>query len=266
MDLGLRGRRALVTGGSAGIGLAVGRGLARAGASVAIAGRDPARLARATDALRAEGAPDVLACEVDLGTAEGPAQAVAGTVERFGGLDVLVNNVGTARQASFDEVTDDDWLRSFELNVLAHVRAIRSALPHLRESSQARIVNVASTAGKRPSTGMPDYTVMKAALLSLSRLVADLEAKHGVLVNAVCPGPSRTPAWLDPGGLADQAAQRGGITPEEALAKAGAGRPIGRMAEPEEIADVVVFLCSARASYVLGAAWSADGGTVPVII
>ena len=163
-------------------------------------------------------------------------------------------------------LSDEEWLRSFEVNVLSHVRAIRAALPHLRGRDQARIVNVASTAGKRPSTGMPDYTVMKAALLSLSRLVADLEAKRGVLVNAVCPGPSRTPAWLDPGGLADQAAERGDITPEEALARAGAGRPIGRMAEPEEIADVVVFLCSARASYVLGAAWSADGGTVPVII
>ena len=133
--------------------------------------------------------------------------------------------------------------------MLAHVRAIRAALPHLRTSTQARIVNVASTAGKRPSTGMPDYTVMKAALLSLSRLVADLEAKSGVLVNAVCPGPSRTPAWLDPGGLADQAAERGGITPDEALAKArrrapdrahgGAGGDRGRRRLPVLCARVV---------------------------
>ena len=150
--------------------------------------------------------------------------------------------------------------------MLAHVRAIRAALPHLRASTQARIVNVASTAGKRPSTGMPDYTVMKAALLSLSRLVADLEAKSGVLVNAVCPGPvadarlARPRRPGRPGGGAGRHHAGGG-------AREGRRRaPIGRMAEPEEIADVVVFLCSARASYVLGAAWSADGGTVPVII
>jgi NAD(P)-dependent dehydrogenase (short-subunit alcohol dehydrogenase family) len=191
---------------------------------------------------------------------------VARAAAELGGLDVLVNNVGVARPAAFEEVSDDEWRASFEVNVLSHVRAIRAALPHLRASDQARIVNVASTSGKRPSTGMPDYSVMKAALLSLSRLVADLEARHGILVNAVCPGPSRTPAWLEDGGLADQNAERAGISREEALARAGAGRPIGRMAEPAEIADVVVFLCSARASYVLGAAWSVDGGTVPIII
>ena len=156
MDLGLRGRRALVTGGSAGIGLAVGARLARAGASVAIAGRDPARLARAIEALRAEGAPDVLGLR---GRPRHGRRARAGggrrSVERFGGLDVLVNNVGTARQASFDELTDDDWLRSFEINVLAHVRAIRAALPHLRASSQARIVNVASPPASGPAPACP---------------------------------------------------------------------------------------------------------------
>jgi NAD(P)-dependent dehydrogenase (short-subunit alcohol dehydrogenase family) len=111
---------------------------------------------------------------------------------------------------------------------------------------------------------MPDYSVMKAALLSYSKLVSDQEAKHGVLVNAVCPGPSLTPTWLAEGGLADQT--RGDGSRDDALAKAGAGRPIGRMAEPAEIADVIAFLCSARSSYVTGSAWGVDGGTVPVII
>jgi NAD(P)-dependent dehydrogenase (short-subunit alcohol dehydrogenase family) len=149
---------------------------------------------------------------------------------------------------------------------MSYVRASRAALPHLLASPQARIVNVASTAGKRPSTGMPDYSVTKAAVLSLSRLLADAHARDGILVNAVCPGPSLTPAWLGIGGLAEQNAAAAGTSREDALVKAGAGRPIGRMAEPAEIADVVVFLCSARASYVTGAAWSADGGTVPVIL
>jgi NAD(P)-dependent dehydrogenase (short-subunit alcohol dehydrogenase family) len=108
---------------------------------------------------------------------------------------------------------------------------------------------------------MPDYSVLKAALLSYSRLVADLYAKEGIRCNAVTPGPTATEAWLGEGGLADQQGER-----DEVLAKVAAGRPLGRLAQPEEIAAVIVFLCSPRASYVTGAAWSADGGTVPIIL
>ena len=124
------------------------------------------------------------------------------------------------------------------------------------------IVNVSSTAGKRPSAAMPHYSVTKAAVLSLSRLVADLYAGDGIRCNAVTPGPTATEAWLGEGGLADQ---QGGSR-DDVLAKVGAGRPLGRLAEPEEIASVIAFLASERASYVTGAAWSADGGTVPIIV
>jgi NAD(P)-dependent dehydrogenase (short-subunit alcohol dehydrogenase family) len=148
------------------------------------------------------------------------------------------------------------------MNVMSYVRTIRAALPHLRQSDAAVVVNVSSTAGKRPSTGMPHYSVTKAAVLSLSRLVADLYAADGIRCNAVTPGPTATDAWLGDGGLADQQAGER----DEVLAKVGAGRPLGRMASPEEIANVVVFLASPRSSYVTGAAWSADGGTVPIII
>src|ERR671930_947371 len=137
---------------------------------------------------------------------------------------------------------------------MSYVRAIRSALPHLRERGGA-VVNVSSTAGKRPSTGMPHYSVTKAAVLSLSRLIADLYAGDGISCNAVTPGPTATEAWLGAGGLAEQQGER-----DEVLAKVGAGRPLGRLAEPAEIASVVVFLLSDRAAYVTGAAWSADGG------
>jgi NAD(P)-dependent dehydrogenase (short-subunit alcohol dehydrogenase family) len=113
---------------------------------------------------------------------------------------------------------------------------------------------------------MPNYSVTKAAVLSLSRLVADVYANDGILCNAVAPGPTASPAWLGQGGLADQAAERSGKTRGEVLEGVGKGRPLGRLAEPEEIAAVIVFLCSDRASYVTGAAWSADGGTVPIII
>jgi len=266
VDLGLEGRGCLITGGSAGIGLATARVLARAGARVAVVGRDADRAASVAGELEQLGAREAFGIGADLATAPGTEHAVAAAAERFGGLDVLVNNVGAARTSSWWELDDDAWKHSFELNVLSYVRCARAALPHLRASGQARIVNVASTSGKRPSLGMADYSVTKAAVLSFSRLLADAHASEGILVNAVCPGPTLTPAWLAPGGLADQNAERSGKERDAALAAAAGGRPLGRMAEPEEIADVIAFLCSARSSYVTGAAWSADGGTVPIII
>jgi 3-oxoacyl-[acyl-carrier protein] reductase len=196
----------------------------------------------------------------DLSHPGEPERVVSEAASKLGGLDVLVNNVGVARHARFEEVGDDEWDAYWQLNVMSHVRAIREALPHLRVGGGA-IVNVSSTAGKRPSTGMPHYSVTKAAVLSLSRLVADLYAKDGIRCNAVTPGPTATDAWLGEGGLAEQQGDR-----DEVLAKVGAGRPLGRLARPEEIASVIVFLCSERASYVTGAAWSADGGTVPIIL
>ncbi|MFL5945077.1 MAG: SDR family NAD(P)-dependent oxidoreductase, partial [Gaiellaceae bacterium] len=147
-----------------------------------------------------------------------------------------------------------------------YVRCIRAVLPGMRSAGHGVIVNVSSTAGKRPSTGMPNYSVTKAAVLSLSRVVADLYAKDGIRCNAVTPGPTATEAWLGEGGLADQQAARSNNTRVDVLKAVGAGRPIGRLAEPAEIAAVICFLCSERASYVTGAAWSADGGTVPIII
>jgi NAD(P)-dependent dehydrogenase (short-subunit alcohol dehydrogenase family) len=186
-------------------------------------------------------------------------RVVTAAVERFGRIDRLVNNVGGTDIRKLDELTDDDWQRSFELNLMTAVRTTRAALPHMTRGGA--IVNVSSTAAKRPSGGMPDYSVLKAALLSFSRLVADLHAKDGIRCNAVTPGPTATDTWLAAGGLAAQQGDR-----DEVLAKVAAGRPLGRLAEPHEIADVIVFLLSDRAAYVTGAAWSVDGGTVPIII
>jgi len=249
VDLALGGKRCLVTGSTGGIGLEVVRQLTGEGARVVSCGRRDA-----------PGVGEEAHVVSDLSHAGGPEWVVAQAAEALGGLDVLVNNAGIARHARFEEVPDDEWDAYWQLNVMSYVRAIRAALPHLREGGGA-IVNVSSTAGKRPSTGMPHYSVTKAAVLSLSRLVADLYAQDGIRCNAVTPGPTETDAWLGDGGLADQQGDR-----DEVLAKVGAGRPLGRLARPEEIASVLVFLCSDRASYVTGAAWSADGGTVPIIV
>ena len=249
MDLALRGRVCVVTGSTAGIGLHVARLLAEESALVVTSARGDAP--RVGEALHVQ---------ADLSRPGEPERLVESTVAELGRLDCLVNNVGVARYARFEEVPDQEWDEYWQLNVMSYVRAIRAALPALQAKGGA-IVNVSSTAGKRPSTGMPHYSVTKAAVLSLSRLVADLYAKDGIRCNAVTPGPTATGAWLDDGGLADQQGER-----EEVLAKVGAGRPLGRLARPEEIAAVIAFLCSDRASYVTGAAWSADGGTVPLIV
>jgi NAD(P)-dependent dehydrogenase (short-subunit alcohol dehydrogenase family) len=261
MDLGLKDRICLVTGSTAGIGLETARLLAAEGARVVVNGRNADRVEQA----RADvGAALGVAC--DLSEPAAAEWLVAETAAALGPVECLVNNVGEAYQIGFEEVTDEQWDGMWQLNVMSYVRCIRAVLPAMKEAGEGTIVNVSSTAGKRPSTGMPNYSVTKAAVLSLSRLVADLYAKHGVRCNAVAPGPTATAAWLGDGGLADQQAAGSIKTRQQVLEAVGAGRPLGRLAEPDEIAAVIVFLCSLRASYVTGSAWSADGGTVPIII
>jgi 3-oxoacyl-[acyl-carrier protein] reductase len=261
LDLGLRDRVCVVTGSTGGIGLATARFLAAEGARVAVVGRDSTRVESARQAAGA-----ALGIVADLSEPPAAEAVISETTTTLGEVDCLVNNVGVAYQASFDELTDGQWDEMWQLNVMSFVRSIRAVLPSMQGRGSGVIVNVSSTAAKRPSTGMPNYSVTKAAVLSLSRLVADLYAKDGIRCNAIAPGPTATDSWLGEGGLADQQARRSGKTREEALESVAGGRPLGRLAEPEEIASVIAFLCSERASYVTGAAWSADGGTVPIII
>jgi 3-oxoacyl-[acyl-carrier protein] reductase len=261
MDLGLRDRVCIVTGSTAGIGLETARLLAAEGARVVVNGRDGERVEAARAETRA-----ALGVACDLADPDASVELVAQTEAALGPVHCLVNNVGSAYQVGFEDVTDEQWDSMWQLNVMSYVRCIRAVLPAMKSAGSGTIVNVSSTAGKRPSTGMPNYSVTKAAVLSLSRLVADLYAKHGIRCNAVAPGPTATAAWLGDGGLADQQASASSKTREEVLEAVGTGRPLGRLAEPGEIAGVIAFLCSERASYVTGAAWSADGGTVPIII
>jgi 3-oxoacyl-[acyl-carrier protein] reductase len=270
VDLGLRGRACVVTGASRGIGRATARMLCAEGADVLLVARTEDRLIEAADECAAAGeaaggrAESLVADVTDAGAA---GRIVAETSERLGQLDVLVNNAGTAKWRDLDDVPDEDWYAAWELNVMAPLRLMRASAPAMRERGWGRIVNVSSTAGKRPSAAMAEYSVAKAAELSLSRLFADRYAPHNVLVNAICPGPVKSELWMGEGGLLDQSKEHAGYpSREEALDAAGSKRPIGRLAEPEEIASAIVFLCSEQASYTSGAAWSVDGGTVQVII
>jgi 3-oxoacyl-[acyl-carrier protein] reductase len=270
MDLGLAGKGCVVTGASRGIGLETARQLSAEGAGVLLVARDRDRLAAAAAEVAAAGPGGegrVASLALDVTEQDAGERLLAAAGESFGTLDVLVNNAGFARWRDLDDVADEDWRAQFEINVMAPMRAMRAAVPGMVERGWGRVVNVCSTAGKRPSAAMAEYSVAKAAELSLSRLFADRYAAAGVLVNAICPGPTESEMWMAPGGLADQSqALTGAADREEAIEIAGAKRPIGRLATPEEIAAAIVFLCSERASYVSGAAWSVDGGTVQVIV
>jgi 3-oxoacyl-[acyl-carrier protein] reductase len=244
MELGIAGRVAVVTGGSRGIG------------------------AVTADMLEAEGARVLRVSRgdgIDV-TARDAAERIA---ERAPGpVDILVNNAGTSSVRPLPEVTDEEWYEQWELHVMASMRLMRAFAPGMAERGWGRIVNVSSSAGKRPSSNLSAaYSVAKAAQLSLSRVFADAYGARGVLVNAVAPGPTSTPQWMAEGGLGDQTAAAKGLSSrEEAVEVQGSRAPLGRFAEAEEIAAVITFLCSERASNVAGAAWSVDGGTFAAIL
>ena len=262
MDLELRDKVCVVTGASRGIGRATAERLAGAGARVLLDARGEEELRAATTACGADA--DYLAC--DITDPDADERIIATCAEQMGGVDVLVNNAGTTWARALTELTDADWLAQYALNVLGPMRLMRAAAPRMAARGGGRIVNVCSSAGKRPSLYNAAYSVTKAAQLSLSRAFADAYARDGVLVNAVAPGPVASELWMADGGMADQLAASEGLTKDESIARRSAGVPLGRFAEPGEIADVIVFLCSARASTVSGAAWSADGGTVATIV
>lgn len=261
MNLGLEGKACVINGGSRGIGLAAARMLCEEGARLLLVARGEEDLRAA-----AEQCPGAEWLALDA-TAPDAGERVAEECERrFGSVDVLVNNSGTSSVTPLEELTDEDWDEQWRLSVLGPMRLMRAAAPRMAERGYGRIVNVTSSSGKRPSGTNMAYSVGKAAQLSLSRSFADLYVGKGVLVNAIAPGPVATELWMGEGGMLDQLAGRRGASREETLEAQSSRVPIGRYATEEEIASAIVFLCSERASYVAGAAWSVDGGAVQVII
>jgi 3-oxoacyl-[acyl-carrier protein] reductase len=243
MNLGLEDRLCVVTGGTRGIGAATARMLAHEGARVLTVAR------RGADVELDVTAPD--AGERLLAACESAPWA-------------LVNNAGISRARPLEELSDADWQEQWELHVMGPMRLMRAVAPAMADAGGGRIVNVTSSAARRPSATLDAaYSVTKSGQLSLSRLFADAWAERGVLVNAVAPGVVATEMWTGPGGLAEQIAERSGRSKEDVLAATRARPPIGRMGSEDEVAAVITFLCSEAASNVAGASWAVDGGTVP---
>lgn len=263
MDMNLGGRKALVTGGASGIGAAVCRGLLSEGVDVVAADIDGALLDQlAKDVADRAGTFSSVTC--DLASLKGCETAVDAAAETLGGLDILVNNVGSGAVRTFDQLTDDEWQFTMNLNFMSYVRVSRAALPHMRQSPNSpSIVNNASDLAKQPETQPIDYAASKAAVLAVTKGLARGEGPH-IRVNAVAPGPIWTPFWTKPGGFADTLAALHSMGPMAAVEHEMKLRqlPLQRLGTAEEVANVVIFLASGRAAFVTGSVWGVDGGSI----
>jgi NAD(P)-dependent dehydrogenase (short-subunit alcohol dehydrogenase family) len=264
MDLKLQGKIAVVTGASKGIGLAITRALAAEGARVIAGARDAGGELGALASRES-----VHAVSVDLSTPDGPAALVA-HAEEFGGLDILVNNVGAVavRLGGFASVTDDQWLSSLNLNFMAAVRTTRAALTPMLKRGAGSIVTVSSVNAFLPDPGVIDYCAAKAALTNFSKALSKEVGPRGIRMNTVSPGPVETALWLGPEGVAATVARASGVDAETArkqVVESQGGFATGRFTRPDEVADLVLFLASDRSGNVTGADFVIDGGLVKTL-
>ena len=248
---------ALVCAASQGLGKAAARALARDGAAVAICSRRADAIETAAGEIRRDTGADVAAFAADLSRADDPARVVQQTVDRFGGLDVLVTNTGGPRSAPFDALTDRDWYDAVDSLLMSVVRLCRAAVPHMRARGGGRIINITSVAVKQPVDGLMLSNAVRSAVVGLSKTLANELARDRILVNCVAPGFTRTERVAE---LTDAAAAREGVTAAIVEQRIVKQIPMGRLGEPEELGHLVAFLASAGGDYVTGTTIPVDGG------
>jgi NAD(P)-dependent dehydrogenase (short-subunit alcohol dehydrogenase family) len=263
MDLGLKDKVAVITGGSVGIGLAVAEGLAQEGVHLVLCARDEARLVEQVGEIRAKYGVKTIGVKADVSKADDITRLVAEVEKSFGGADILINNAGTGSNETIMNAPDDKWQYYWDLHVMAAVRLSRGLVPFMRARGGGVILNNASICAKQPLDYEPIYNVTKAALMMFSKCLANEVIEDNIRVNCVNPGLILTPDWKK---TATQLTAGTGTTPEahlDQIAKKNA--PIGRFASPEELAKFFVFLCSPCASYCVGSTYYVDGGWLNVV-
>jgi 3-oxoacyl-[acyl-carrier protein] reductase len=257
MELGLGGKSVLITGGSKGIGKATAQVMAGEGARVLICSRNQATLDDAAAAIRKNTGKDIETIADDLSTLDGVERVFAEAVRRLGRLDVLVNNAGAIKGGDFLSIPDDEWMTGWSLKLLGYIRMARAVFPQMREQGGGRIVNVVGMAARNPATTYMTGGAANAALINFTKALADLGASSNILVTAVSPGPVKTDRWDN---LQRQQADAAGQDLETYVKEQSRSLPLGRIALPEEVADLVCFLASERASFLTGIAVTLDGG------
>lgn len=263
MDMGIKGRAALVCGASSGLGKAVAIGLAKEGARVAICARTEEKLRKSAEDIRKATGAEVFMVAADVSVPADVKRMVKQVADHFGKLEILVTNAGGPPPGTFLTLPEDVWQKAIELNLLSTLHLCRESVPYMQTAKWGRIVNITSFAAKQPQEGLILSNTARAGVLGLAKSMATELAPHGILVNTVCPGAFETERHVM---LSTNRAKAEGISLEELTAKRAKEIPIGRVGHPEEFADLVVFLASERASYITGTAIQIDGGVVKSLV